>query len=77
MADTGMAAGEYTGLLATRAAQILDQGRPVSYPRSLAAVTQLAFDRLRCQDPAAADVASTWRDWLGTLDAEVLGLEVI
>jgi tetratricopeptide (TPR) repeat protein len=57
MADTGMAAGEYTGLLATRAAQILDQGRPVSYPRSLAAVTQLAFDRLRCQDPAAADLA--------------------
>jgi tetratricopeptide (TPR) repeat protein len=57
MADTGMPAGEYTGLLATRAAQILDQGRPASYPRSLAAVTQLAFDRLRCQDPAAADLA--------------------
>jgi Tetratricopeptide repeat/NB-ARC domain len=57
MADTGMPAGEYTGLLATRAAEILDHGRPVSYPRSLAAVTQLAFDRLRCQDPAAADLA--------------------
>ena len=57
MADTGISAGDYTGLLADRAAEILDQGRPSSYPRSLAVVIQLAFDRLRDDDPAAAEVA--------------------
>ena len=55
MAGTGMPAGEYLELLAARAAQVLDQGRSAAYPRSLAAVTQLAFDRLRAQDPAAAE----------------------
>jgi tetratricopeptide (TPR) repeat protein len=57
MADTGIPAEEYVGLLAGRAAEILDQGRPSSYPQSLAAVTQLAFDRLRAEDPAAAELA--------------------
>ena len=32
-------------------------GRPVTYPRSLAAVTQLAMERLRTEDAAAAEVA--------------------
>ena len=41
----------------TRAAQLLGEGRPSSYPRSLAAVTVLALDRLRGQDPAAAELA--------------------
>ena len=54
MADTGMPAGEYLGFLSDRAAEILDQGRPSSYPASLAAVTQLAFDDLLCDAPAAA-----------------------
>jgi tetratricopeptide (TPR) repeat protein len=58
MADTGTPAGEYRELLATRAAQILDQGKSCSYPRSLTAVTQLAFDRLRADDPAAADLVA-------------------
>jgi NB-ARC domain/Tetratricopeptide repeat len=58
MADTGMPAQEYTGLLADRAAEILDQGRPLSYPHTLAAVTQLVFDRLRHEDPAAAVVVA-------------------
>ena len=58
MADTGMPEAEYTSLLSARATAILDQGRPTSYPRSLAAVTLLAFDRLRDEDEAAADVAS-------------------
>jgi tetratricopeptide (TPR) repeat protein len=58
MAETGISAGEYTALLADRAAEILDQGRPSSYPRSLAVVIQLAFDRLRDDDPAAAEAAS-------------------
>ncbi len=57
MAATGMSAAEYLDLLAARAAQILDQGRSAAYGRSLTAVTQLGFDRLRDQDPAAAELA--------------------
>ena len=52
MADTGMPAAEYEGLLAARAMEILGQGRPPAYPRSLAAVTELAFDRLHDEDQA-------------------------
>ena len=58
MAETGMAAAEYLGLLRTRAGQLLDQAAPGSYPRSLAAATQLIADRLAGQDPAAAELAS-------------------
>jgi hypothetical protein len=57
MADTGMTAGEYVGLLAARPAHVLDQGRPVSYPRPLAATTRLAYERLRGLDPVAAELA--------------------
>ena len=58
MADTGMAADEFLGLLGTRAGQLLAQGAPGSYPRSLAAATGLIADRLARQDPAAAELAS-------------------
>ena len=58
MAGTGTPAAEYLDLLAARAAQVLDQGRSAAYPRSLTAVTQLAFDRLRGEDPAAAGLAA-------------------
>jgi hypothetical protein len=58
MADTGMPADSYLSLMQARAAEILDHGRPVSYPRSLAAVTRLAFDRLADQDMAAAEFAA-------------------
>jgi len=58
MAETGMPAGEYLGLLATRAGQLLSHGSPVSYPRSLAAVTQLIADRLADDDLPAAQLAS-------------------
>jgi hypothetical protein len=58
MAETGMAAEEYLGLLRTRAGQLLDHGSPGSYPRSLAAATQLIADRLARDDPAAAELAS-------------------
>ena len=58
MADAGIPAREYTGLLAVRATEILDEGRPASYSQSLAAVTQLAFDRLRSEDPAAAELTA-------------------
>jgi hypothetical protein len=57
MADTGMHAEEYVALLDDRVSDILDEGRPSSYPRSLASVTQLALERLRSQNPAAATVA--------------------
>ena len=58
MADTGTAAGQYLGLLQTRAGQLLDRGAPGSYPRSLAAATALIADRLADHDPAAAELAS-------------------
>jgi transcriptional regulator with XRE-family HTH domain/tetratricopeptide (TPR) repeat protein len=58
MADTGMTADEFLVLLQTRAGQLLAQGTPGSYPRSLAAATGLIADRLARQDPAAAELAS-------------------
>jgi hypothetical protein len=54
LADTGMPAREYLGLLSTRAAEILSEGRLASYTRPLAAVTQLAADRLEDKEPIAA-----------------------
>ena len=58
MADTGMTGDEFLALLQTRAGQLLAQGTPGSYPRSLAAATGLIADRLARQDPAAAELAS-------------------
>jgi tetratricopeptide repeat protein len=58
MAETGMAAAQYLALLRKRAGQLLDQGVPGSYPRSLAATTQLIADRLTREDLAAAQLAS-------------------
>jgi hypothetical protein len=59
MAETGMAATQYLSLLRTRAGQLLAQAPPrASYPRSLAAATQLIADRLADDDPAAAGLAS-------------------
>lgn len=57
MAQTGMAAGEYLDLLKDRTAEILSEGRPGSYPQSLAAVTEITLRRLRDEYPAAAQVA--------------------
>jgi hypothetical protein len=59
MAETGMPAAQYLDLLATQAGTLLDQAAPgSSYPRSLAAATRLAVDRLEGDDPAAAQLAS-------------------
>jgi transcriptional regulator with XRE-family HTH domain len=58
IADTGMLASQYLGLLQTRAGQVLDRGAPGSYPRSLAAATALLAERLSKHDPAAAELAS-------------------
>jgi Tetratricopeptide repeat/NB-ARC domain len=57
LAETRMPAAEYISLLEGRAAEMLDQGRPSSYRRSLAAVVQVALEHLREQDQAAAEVA--------------------
>jgi hypothetical protein len=58
MAETGMTAAEYLRLLRTRAGQLLAQGAPGSYSRSLAAATQLTADRLASEDPAATGSAT-------------------
>jgi Tetratricopeptide repeat/Domain of unknown function (DUF4062) len=59
MAETGMPAVQYLDLLRSHAGQVLDQAAPgSSYPRSLAAATRLAADRLKGEDPAAAQLAS-------------------
>ena len=59
MAETGIPVGEYLDLLRTQAGRLLDQPAPgSSYPRSLAAATRLAADRLDRDDPAAAQLAS-------------------
>jgi hypothetical protein len=58
IAETGTSAAQYLELLATQAGQLLDQAPPgSSYPRSLAAATRLAADRLETDDPAAAQLA--------------------
>jgi hypothetical protein len=56
MIQTGLPAAECLELLEAQAGQIMNEGRPSSYPRSLATVTQLAYDRLRAGDPASAQV---------------------
>jgi tetratricopeptide (TPR) repeat protein len=58
MAETGMPAGQYLELLWTQAGKLLAEGAPESYPRSLAAATQLIADRLDGEDPAASQLAS-------------------
>jgi tetratricopeptide (TPR) repeat protein len=57
LTETRMPARQYAGLLGTRAAQLMGEGRPPSYPRPLVAVTVLALDRLRGQDLAAGELA--------------------
>ena len=56
LAESGMSADEYMEMLSTRAAAILSQGHPPSYPLSLAAVTRLAADRLAAEYPLAAEL---------------------
>ena len=56
LAETGMAVAEYLRLLEARAADVLAQAAPVTYPASLAASYQLAFDQLAVQEPAALEL---------------------
>ena len=57
MAQTGMPAAEYLDQLETKAARILDQAPPASYPKSLAAASQLIADQLAHTDRAASQLA--------------------
>ncbi|MCA1675320.1 MAG: tetratricopeptide repeat protein, partial [Actinobacteria bacterium] len=56
LAETGMAAQEYLRLLEARAADVLAQRPPGTYPASLAASYQLAFDHLMVEEPAALEL---------------------
>ena len=59
MTESGMNAAQYLDLLRTQAGKLLDLAPGgLSYPRSLAAATRLAADRLDDEDPAAAELAS-------------------
>ena len=55
--STALPAADYLHLVRTRAAQILDQGHVLSYPRSLAGAIQLTMERLTRDDSAAALLA--------------------
>jgi hypothetical protein len=54
MARSGMSATGYVELLTSRAGEIMGEGRPATYPQSVAAVIQIAYGKLREADPAAA-----------------------
>lgn len=56
LAETGMSVAEYLQLIRDRAATIMDEGRPVSYPYSLAAAVRLSLDRLLAGEPAAGQL---------------------
>jgi hypothetical protein len=59
MAETGTSAPQCLDLMRTHAGQLLDRAAPgSSYPRSLAAATELIVDRLATEDPAAAQLAN-------------------
>jgi len=53
LAETGTAPEEYLSLLVSHAGELLDEGRPASYPRSLAAAVRISADLLATADPAA------------------------
>jgi tetratricopeptide (TPR) repeat protein len=58
LAETGMTAAQYLGLLDDRAVHLLDRGTPSTYPRSWTTSWVLAFDRLAVDHPAALDLLS-------------------
>lgn len=58
MASSGMTASGYLTLLDFQATELLNEGTPLTYPQSLAAVTQLIVHRLTADDPAAVQLAN-------------------
>jgi hypothetical protein len=57
LANTGMPTAEYLRLLGDRPGELLSWDSRWRYPRSLGAVTRLAFEEMAAEDPAAAEVA--------------------
>ena len=56
LAETAMPAPEYLTLLATTGAEVLDEGTPISYPRSLAKSIRIGVEQLASTDLAAAQL---------------------
>ena len=56
LTETGIPTEDYLSLLDKRTAELLAHGTPATYPVSLAASYQIAFDRLAKQAPAALDL---------------------
>ncbi|MGH4013795.1 MAG: FxSxx-COOH system tetratricopeptide repeat protein [Pseudonocardiaceae bacterium] len=56
LAETGMSADEYLSLLDERAAELLAQGTPATYPISLVASYHVALTRLAQEAPVALDL---------------------
>ncbi|MFF3864208.1 FxSxx-COOH system tetratricopeptide repeat protein [Micromonospora sp. NPDC001898] len=53
LAETGMSTQEYRQALTEQAGEVLSEGRPISYPRSLAATIAVSTGRLADVDPAS------------------------
>ncbi|MEU7983149.1 FxSxx-COOH system tetratricopeptide repeat protein [Micromonospora sp. NPDC049081] len=53
LAETGMSIQEYRQALTEQAGEVLSEGRPISYPRSLAATIAVSTGRLADVDPAS------------------------
>lgn len=57
MTESGMPASEYLELLDAQAAKLMDEGRPPSYPESLAAVIKMTMKRLARENQSAVVIA--------------------
>jgi glycosyltransferase involved in cell wall biosynthesis len=55
-AATGMPVGEYLDLFATHVRELMSEGKPPLYPTTVAAFVSLAFERLRTDNPAVAQL---------------------
>jgi hypothetical protein len=56
LAETRMRVAEYLEELDTYVTEILSEGRPADYPRTLAGAIEVSLSRLAAQDSAAADM---------------------
>jgi hypothetical protein len=56
LAETGMPVSDYLRLLDEAPAEVLDEGTPISYPRSLARSLRVALAQLASTDPTAAQL---------------------
>ncbi|MFC4070614.1 FxSxx-COOH system tetratricopeptide repeat protein [Actinoplanes subglobosus] len=56
ISETGMPAGEYVSELETHASDLLDEGRPATYPRSVASVVIISVELLTEKDQHALEL---------------------